>query len=136
MPVYAGYTFTTPTGGTLNTYWSKTMSDCLFCKLAAGEIKPTTVYETEHVLAFRDIKPRAPTHILVIPKQHIATLDDLEDEGLAGKLLLAVRAIARQEGIADDGYRTVINCRGDGGQEVFHLHLHLLGGRTLHWPPG
>jgi len=112
------------------------MSDCLFCKMVAGDIKPTVVYETDQILAFRDINPRAPSHILVIPKQHISTLDDLEDSVLAGELLLAVRQIARQEGIAESGYRTVINCRENGGQEVFHLHIHLLGGRSLHWPPG
>jgi histidine triad (HIT) family protein len=112
------------------------MTDCLFCKLATGEITPTVVYETDHILAFRDIYPRAPTHVLVIPKQHIATLNDLDDPALAGELLLAVREVARLAGIAEDGYRTVINCGGDGGQEVFHLHAHVLGGRTLHWPPG
>jgi len=112
------------------------MTDCLFCKMVAGELKPTVVYETDHVLAFRDINPRAPTHVLVIPKQHIPTLDALEDPVLAGELLQAVRLIARQEGIAEEGYRTVINCGGDGGQEVFHLHLHLFGGRSMHWPPG
>lgn len=112
------------------------MTDCLFCKMVAGEIKPTVVYENDHVLAFRDIHPRAPTHVLVIPKQHIPTLDDLEDQWLAGELMLAVRQIARQERIAEEGYRTVINCGGDGGQEIFHLHIHLLGGRSMHWPPG
>ncbi|MFM8332382.1 MAG: histidine triad nucleotide-binding protein [Candidatus Methylumidiphilus sp.] len=112
------------------------MTDCLFCKLATGEITPATVYETDHILAFRDIYPRAPTHVLVIPKQHIATLNDLDDLGLAGELLLAVREVAKLTGIAEDGYRTVINCGGNGGQEVFHLHVHVLGGRTLHWPPG
>ncbi len=112
------------------------MNDCLFCKMVAGQIKPTIVYETDSILAFRDINPRAPVHILIIPKQHVATLDDLEDAGFAGELLLAARLIARQEDIADNGYRTVINCRGDAGQEVFHLHLHLLGGRHMQWPPG
>ena len=112
------------------------MSDCLFCKMVAGQIKPTVVYETDRILAFRDINPRAPTHILIIPKQHIATLDDLEDAELAGELLLATRLVARQENIADNGYRTVINCREDAGQEVFHLHLHVLGGRHMQWPPG
>ncbi len=112
------------------------MSDCLFCKMVAGQIKPATVYETDRILAFRDINPRAPTHVLIIPKQHLATLDDLEAPELAGELLLAARLIARQENIAEDGYRTVINCRGDAGQEVFHLHLHLLGGRHMQWPPG
>ena len=112
------------------------MTDCLFCKMVAGEINPAVVYENDHVLAFRDIKPQAPTHVLIIPKQHYATLDDLNDQGLAGELLLAAQRVARQEGIADSGYRTVINCRGDGGQEVGHLHLHLLGGRGMKWPPG
>jgi histidine triad (HIT) family protein len=112
------------------------MTDCLFCKMVAGDIKPAVVYETDQVLAFRDINPRAPVHILVIPKQHVATLDDLEDPVLAGELLLAASQVARQENIADSGYRTVINCRGDAGQEVFHLHVHVLGGRHLHWPPG
>lgn len=112
------------------------MSDCLFCKMVAGEIKPAVVYENDHVLAFRDINPRAPTHILVIPKTHVSTLDELTDPLLAAELLLAVTLIARQEGVAEEGYRTVINCKGDGGQEVYHLHLHLLGGRSMHWPPG
>jgi histidine triad (HIT) family protein len=112
------------------------MTDCLFCKMVADEIQPAVVYETDRILAFRDINPRAPTHVLIIPKLHIATLDDLEDPTLAGELLLAVRLIAQQLGIADKGYRTVINCREDGGQEVFHLHLHLLGGRSMYWPPG
>ena len=112
------------------------MTDCLFCKMVAGEIKPAVVFENDHILAFRDIKPQAPTHVLIIPKQHYATLDDLNDQSLAGELLLAAQWVARQEGIADSGYRTVINCRGDGGQEVGHLHLHLLGGRGMKWPPG
>lgn len=114
------------------------MTDCLFCKMVSGEIKPVVVYETDQILAFRDINPQASIHILIIPKQHIATLDDLNlhDQKLAGELLLATQWIARQEGIAQHGYRTVINCRGDGGQEVHHLHLHLLGGRQMTWPPG
>lgn len=112
------------------------MSDCLFCKMVAGDIKPALVYENDHVLAFRDIRPQAPTHVLIIPKKHIASLDELDDAGLAGELLLAVRHVARLEGIDQSGYRSVINCRDDGGQEVYHLHLHLLGKRRLHWPPG
>ena len=112
------------------------MADCLFCKMVASEIKPDVVYEDEELLAFRDINPRAPVHILVIPKTHIATLNDLDEASLAGKLLLTVAKIAKQEGLAEDGYRTVINCNNHGGQEVFHLHLHLLGGRQLAWPPG
>lgn len=114
------------------------MTDCLFCKMVAGEIKPAVVYENDHVLAFRDIRPRAPVHVLVIPKRHIPTLDDLSEEeaALASELLQAVRKVARSEGIAETGYRTVINCRGDSGQEVYHLHLHVLGGRPMSWPPG
>ena len=112
------------------------MTDCLFCKMASGEIKPAIVYENDFILAFRDINPQAPTHVLIIPKQHLATLEDLDDKGLGGELLLAAQWVARHEGIASSGYRTVINCRGDGGQEVPHLHLHLLGGRRMKWPPG
>ncbi len=114
------------------------MSDCLFCKMVRGEIKPAVVYETEHVLGFRDIRPQAPVHVLVIPKIHVATLDDLPEDqpDLAHALSQAARAVARQEGLATSGYRTVINCRADGGQEVYHLHVHILGGRRLGWPPG
>jgi histidine triad (HIT) family protein len=106
--------------------------------MIAGEIKPAVVYENDYVLAFRDIHPQAPTHVLIIPKRHIATLDDLsfDDLAIGGELLLAASRIAEQEGLAEDGYRTVINCRTHGGQEVYHLHLHLLGGRRMSWPPG
>ena len=112
------------------------MSDCLFCKMAKGEIKPDTVYEDDDVFAFRDINPQAPTHILIIPKAHIATLNDLDDKTLAGKLLITATQIAQAEGVAEQGYRTVFNCNKDGGQEVQHLHLHLLAGRQMTWPPG
>ncbi|MFN2309837.1 MAG: histidine triad nucleotide-binding protein [Gammaproteobacteria bacterium] len=114
------------------------MSDCLFCKMVAGEIKPDTVYEDDAVLAFRDINPQAPTHVLVIPKTHIATLNDLQPDqaGLVGQLYLAAQTVARSEGIAERGYRTVMNCNREAGQTVFHIHLHLLGGRGMHWPPG
>ena len=112
------------------------MTDCLFCKMVAGEIKPDVVYEDEQVFAFRDINPKAPTHILVIPKQHVATLNDLQDKDLAGHLLQTVAQIAATEGIAEAGYRTVINCNNEGGQEVYHLHLHLLGGRPMTRPAG
>lgn len=101
-----------------------------------GEIQPDIVYEDNQVLAFRDINPQAPVHILVIPKIHVATLNDLADLDLAGKLMQAVVAIAKLEGLQDDGYRTVINCNQHGGQEVYHLHIHLLGGRQMIWPPG
>lgn len=113
-------------------------SECLFCKMANGQIKPDIVYENEAVLAFKDINPQAPVHVLVIPKKHIATLNDLEPnhEVLIGELYLTAKKVARQLGIADGGYRTVINCNADAGQTVFHLHLHVLGGRQLGWPPG
>lgn len=112
------------------------MSDCLFCKMVDGEIKPDIVYEDEAVLAFRDINPQAPVHVLVIPKTHIKSMNELDDSPLAGKLLQTAAKIARKEGLDDDGYRTVINCNVNGGQEVYHLHLHILGGRKMVWPPG
>jgi histidine triad (HIT) family protein len=112
------------------------MADCIFCKMVAGEISREVVYEDDEILAFRDINGQAPTHILVIPKVHVATLDDLDDTELAGRLLKTVSKLARQEGLVNDGYRTVINCNEKGGQEVYHLHLHLLGGRQMIWPPG
>lgn len=114
------------------------MSDTLFGKIIRREIPAHIVYEDDHVLAFRDINPQAPVHVLFIPKQAIPTLDDLQPEHaeLAGRLLLAAADYARREGFADAGYRTVINCRDDGGQTVHHLHLHLLAGRALTWPPG
>ena len=114
------------------------MQDCLFCKMVAGEIQPDTVYEDDDVLAFRDINPQAPTHVLIIPKIHIATINDLQPEHaeLVGKLYLAAAKIAVMEGFADDGYRVVMNCNEQAGQTVFHIHLHLLGGRNMSWPPG
>ncbi|MDP7537266.1 MAG: histidine triad nucleotide-binding protein [Methylococcales bacterium] len=112
------------------------MSDCLFCKMVQGEITPDIVYEDAEVLAFNDINPQAPVHILVIPKQHVATLNELSDKALAGELLTQCAVIADQHGLAENGYRTVINCNDQGGQEVYHLHLHLLGGRQMCWPPG
>lgn len=114
------------------------MDNCLFCKMASGEIKPDVIYEDDEVLAFRDINPQAPTHALVIPRRHISTLNDLQadDAALMGKLFLVAKNIAQQEGIADTGYRTLVNCNADGGQEVFHIHLHVMGGRRMTWPPG
>lgn len=114
------------------------MSDCLFCKMIQGEITPDIVYETANVLAFRDIAPRAPTHVLIIPKKHIPTLADMtsEDTLLMGEIMQAAKQVAQMEGIADSGYRTVFNCKQDAGQEVYHIHLHLLGGRAMQWPPG
>jgi histidine triad (HIT) family protein len=114
------------------------MSDCIFCKMASGEIQPDVVFEDEEILAFRDLNPQAPTHILIIPKRHIATTNDLEagDASLIGRLVLAAKQIAAQEGLSERGYRTVLNCNAEAGQSVFHLHLHLLGGRPMGWPPG
>ena len=113
-------------------------ADCLFCKIVAGDIPADIVYESETALAFRDINPQAPTHVLVIPRQHIATINDISeaDLSLVGSLYSAAREIAAAEGIADDGYRAVMNCNAAAGQTVFHIHLHLLGGRSLTWPPG
>lgn len=112
--------------------------DCLFCKIAAGEIPAELVYESDDVVAFRDINPQAPTHVLVIPRTHIATINDIEEahHALVGSLYSAAREIAAQEGIADVGYRAVMNCNEGAGQSVFHIHLHVLGGRPLAWPPG
>jgi histidine triad (HIT) family protein len=112
--------------------------DCLFCKIAAGQIPAKTVFSNDKILAFRDIGPRAPTHILVIPKKHIATLNDVkpEDAALVAGLIQVASDVARAEKIDQSGYRLVVNCNGDGGQSVYHLHVHLLGGRQLAWPPG
>jgi histidine triad (HIT) family protein len=114
------------------------MSDCLFCRMVKGEIKPDVVHEDEDVLAFRDLNPQAPVHVLVIPKLHLATLNDLDEShaALMGKLFLAAKKVAEQEGLAERGYRTVINCNAEAGQSVYHVHLHLLAGRAMHWPPG
>jgi len=114
------------------------MSDCIFCKIAAGDIPAELVYEDDLVVGFRDLNPQAPTHVLLIPRRHIATINDLqpEDEAIIGRLYSAAAKVAEQEGIAEQGYRTLINCNDDGGQTVFHVHLHLLGGRRLSWPPG
>jgi len=114
------------------------MGDCIFCKMANGEIRPDVVYEDDQVLAFRDLNPQAPTHVLVIPKRHISTLNELSpaDAELTGRLFLAAREVAEADGIAERGYRTVINCNAEAGQSVFHVHLHVLGGRPMRWPPG
>ncbi|MCB1775034.1 MAG: histidine triad nucleotide-binding protein [Gammaproteobacteria bacterium] len=114
------------------------MDDCIFCKIAAGDIPAEKVFEDGQVIAFRDLNPQAPTHVLVIPKRHIATLNDLgpDDEALVGHMHAVAAGVAKAEGFADIGYRTVFNCNEAGGQTVFHLHLHLLGGRAMHWPPG
>lgn len=114
------------------------MSDCLFCKMVAGEIKPDVVFEDDAVLAFRDANPQAPLHVLIIPRVHIATTNDLtaENADIVGKLYLAAKQIAADEGVAEPGYRMVMNCNPGAGQSVYHIHLHLLGGRSLGWPPG
>ena len=112
------------------------MENCLFCRIIRKEIPATMVLENEHVVAFRDVDPKAPTHVLVVPRAHVATLDDATDAGMLGELLLAAAAVARDAGIVEGGYRTVINCGAGAGQTVFHVHLHLLGGRKLAWPPG
>lgn len=114
------------------------MQDCVFCKMISGEIPTKLVFEDDDIFAFHDIHPQAPTHILIIPKQHISTLNDLSAEHtkLMGKLTVAAKKVAQLEGIAERGYRTVVNCNAEAGQTVFHIHLHVLGGRKMHWPPG
>ena len=113
-------------------------SDCLFCKILAGDIPADVIYESDSAIAFRDINPQAPTHVLIIPRQHVSTINDIDAEHheLLGSLFSAAKSIAADEGLADDGYRVVMNCNESAGQTVFHLHLHLLGGRTFDWPPG
>ena len=110
--------------------------DCLFCRIVRHEIPAAIVLETDDCVAFRDINPQAPVHVLVIPKAHIASLDTATDAAMVGRLGLVAAQLARSEGIAESGYRTVINTNADAGQTVFHIHLHLLGGRRLGWPPG
>ena len=114
------------------------MSDTIFGKIARGEIDTDFIYEDDDVVAFQDISPQAPTHVLVIPRKPIPTLNDAqpEDAELIGKLVLTAAKIAKQAGIAEEGYRTVINCNAGAGQTVFHLHLHVFGGRPMQWPPG
>lgn len=114
------------------------MTDCIFCKIAAGDIPATTLYDDGEVLAFRDINPEAPIHLLIIPRKHIPTLNDLTevDAALIGRMYLAAKQLAAELGVADGGYRTVINCNRNAGQLVFHIHMHLLAGRELGWPPG
>ncbi len=109
---------------------------CLFCRIVRGEIPAKLVAETPECVAFRDINPQAPTHVLVIPREHVPSLNEATDPALVGRLALVAADIARTEGIAESGYRTVINTNADAGQTVAHIHLHLLGGRRLGWPPG
>jgi histidine triad (HIT) family protein len=114
------------------------MPDTLFDKIIRHEIPADIVHEDEHVVGFADVNPQAPTHVLFVPREPIPTLDDAtpDQAELLGRLLLACAAYAREQGLAEDGYRIVINCNTAGGQTVYHLHFHLLGGRTMHWPPG
>jgi histidine triad (HIT) family protein len=112
--------------------------NCLFCKIAAGEIPAAVVYQDDELVAFKDIHPQAPLHVLIIPKRHIATINDVapDDAALVGSMVRRAAALAAEHGYAERGYRTVFNCNGEAGQTVFHIHLHLLAGRGLGWPPG
>ena len=114
------------------------MSDCLFCKIIQGQIPASLVYQDDRVVAFKDINPQAPMHVLVVPRRHIATLNDLtpEDDGIVGEMVRRGASLATEHGHAARGYRTVFNCNADAGQTVFHIHLHVVGGRSLAWPPG
>ncbi|MBC8174423.1 MAG: histidine triad nucleotide-binding protein [Candidatus Marinimicrobia bacterium] len=114
------------------------MTDCLFCKIVKKEIPSDIIFETDTLMAFKDINPQAPHHILIIPKNHITTVNDLDerDSELIGELVLAAKDLAKELEIAEPGYRLLFNCNADGGQDVFHIHLHLLGGRKMTWPPG
>jgi histidine triad (HIT) family protein len=114
------------------------MADCLFCKIIQRKIPSTIVYEDDRIIGFNDIAPQAPTHVLVVPKRHIPTLNDVsvEDEQLVGELVRRAAAIARERGFSETGYRTLFNTNRGAGQTVFHIHLHLLGGRAFGWPPG
>jgi histidine triad (HIT) family protein len=114
------------------------MSDCLFCGIIEGTVKGDLVYEDDSVVAFRDIVPRAPVHVLIVPRKHIPTLVELQraDNPVIGEIFVIAGKLAQQFGIAETGYRVVVNCGADAGQTVFHLHFHLLGGRQMGWPPG
>jgi histidine triad (HIT) family protein len=114
------------------------MSDCLFCKIMAGEIPGSVIHQDDDVVVLRDINPQAPLHALIVPRRHIATLNDLApgDDGLVGSMFRTAASLAKQHGYADRGYRTVFNCNREAGQSVFHIHLHVLAGRSLTWPPG
>lgn len=113
-------------------------SDCIFCRIGSHELKADIVYENDAVVAFRDINPQAPTHVLIVPRKHVSTINDLEpgDAEIVGALFLAAKEIAAAEGLSEAGYRVTMNCNEGAGQSVFHIHLHLLGGRTFSWPPG
>ena len=112
------------------------INNCLFCRIIRAEIPTAFVAETEHAVAFRDIDPKAPVHVLIVPRDHVESLDSAQDEVLLGRLLGLAARVARETGIAESGYRTVLNTNDDGGQSVAHLHVHVLGGRRMAWPPG
>ena len=114
------------------------MPDCLFCKIVEGDVPASIVHRDEHLIAFKDINPQAPLHVLIVPRRHIDSLNALgpEDDDLVGEMVRRAAAIAREHGVAATGYRTVFNCNADAGQTVFHIHRHVLGGRGLSWPPG
>lgn len=114
------------------------MADCLFCKIVSGEIPGAVVYQDDRLVAFKDINPQAPMHVLIVPRRHIPTLNDLthQDDALVGEMIRRAAALAAEQGFAESGYRTVLNCNEGAGQSVFHIHLHVLGGRSMRWPPG
>jgi histidine triad (HIT) family protein len=114
------------------------MDDCLFCRIIEGTVPGAIVHKDERVVAFKDVNPQAPMHVLVVPRRHIATLNDLsvEDDDLVGEMIRRAAALAKEYGHAEGGYRTVFNCNANAGQTVFHIHLHLLAGRRMTWPPG
>ncbi len=114
------------------------MDNCLFCKIINGDIAAKKVYENEHIIAFNDIDPKAPIHILVIPKKHIRSINELNssDINLAGEIILAAKKIAKDQGVDSKGFRVVFNTNDDGGQTVYHIHMHIMGGRQMQWPPG
>lgn len=114
------------------------MSDCLFCRIVEGKIPAAIVYQDDRLVAFKDINPQAPMHVLIVPRRHVSSLNALkaDDDGLVGEMVRRGAALAAENGFAERGYRTVFNCNADAGQTVFHIHLHVLGGRTLTWPPG
>ena len=114
------------------------MDNCLFCKIINGEITATKIYENEHIIAFNDIDPKAPIHILVIPKKHIRSINELNssDINLAGEIILAAKKIAKDQGVDSKGFRVIFNTNDDGGQTVYHIHMHIMGGRQMQWPPG